>query len=184
MASPRSEEPDAAAEGDQAEGGAEMEALFETPKAAKSKAVAPAKKKVSLVARTPDGDDASTIIAAWIDWYTASDGVPIPKATISRMSKHVKDLITSGYTSTDIKYGLALWTIARVDNPMLSPSYVDNYTWDWASSTRGNRKQWRAQVVQQVRSMSGNAPSRPRASRQDRHDNNMSAIADWTNRGE
>ena len=38
MASPRSEEPDAAAEGDQAEGGAEMEALFETPKAAKSKA--------------------------------------------------------------------------------------------------------------------------------------------------
>lgn len=163
---------------------ADGDALFSSEGIERSKAVEKpsGKKKMTLSPTTPEGDNAGNIIAAWIDWYTECDGVPIPKATISRMSKHVLELIQSGYNSADIKYGLAIWTIRKIEDPMLSPQQVDSFTWDWASSTRGGRRNgWRERTIEQVRSFGGNAGNAGKTTRQQRQESNLGKIAAWAN---
>lgn len=162
----------------------EGEALFPSDGIEKKAEVARKPTKAPILSpTTPEGDNAGAIIKAWIDWYTECDGVPIPQATISRMGKHVQALIQSGYTSADIKFGLAIWTMKKLEDPPLSPARVDDYVWEWASSTRGKGRAWRSLVMEQIKAFGSTsaASTRPK-SRQERQDENLAGMVAWAER--
>ena len=104
---------------------------------------------------TPEGKNAGDLIGAWIDWYQGITDVPIPHQVTSRLSRHVKELIVSGYTANDIKFGLAIWTVNAMDNPRLPPNALTQYTWHWATKTRGNGNRFREEVSARIAELSG-----------------------------
>lgn len=131
---------------------------------------------------TPQGQNAGDILKQWIDWYTrCNNGVPIPQTIIARIGKQIRGLIVSGYTTDDIKYGLAIWTVRQSVDPRLSPTNLDGITWEWASKTRGNVTAWREATIRQIGEFSNGAVSateRPRT-REERHHANSDTIDQW-----
>lgn len=84
----------------------------------------------SEVATTATGQNASDIIGQWVGLCQGkTDGVPVPSTIIKRMAKQVRLLITAGYTTNQIKMGLTVWTVRWFENPMLSPTTLEQLTW-------------------------------------------------------
>ena len=139
-----------------------------------------------LAHTTPQGHNAGDLIREWVTWYSQLDNnVPIPRTIIARLAKQVRGLIISGYPTVDIKYGLAIWTVRHADDPRLSPTQLDNITWEWASKTRGNMAAWRREVQQQIASFSGGTVSAQEAprTRADRQRATDDAIGRWVTQG-
>lgn len=66
--------------------------------------------KKAKVYITDTGEDASIIIADWIDWYRNTYEVNPLDTRIKMGAKQVKELIKAGYPSEAIKWGLYKWT--------------------------------------------------------------------------
>ena len=107
--------------------------------------------------RTPEGDGAKELVGAWCDWVKAGSGVSIPPGVIPRIGKQIKGLIAADYSSAAIKYGLAVWTMYHFDNPMLSPTKLDDFTWKYATDTSTQAAAWRNQIKQRIATFSGDA---------------------------
>lgn len=130
------------------------QALFTTeiePVPAKPPAPKRKKRRPSTeIARTPTGENAADIIAAWVDWYREGSGTAVPPTLIARMSKSVRGLIVSGYSTDQIKYGLAFWVIEEQNNPRISPDYLERLVWRYARDTSTRHTQWIEQMKQAV----------------------------------
>src|SRR5699024_1216539 len=66
---------------------------------------------------TTTGENAGVILGAWIKFVYDSTGIPIPPAVRGRLGKRIKICITTGYTTEQIKWGLAAWLVTRMDDP-------------------------------------------------------------------
>lgn len=134
------------------------------------------------VPRTESGESAQDILAAWVGWYEQGSGVPVPQSVIVRIGKQVKSLISTGYTTDEIKHGLSIWTVAQMDNDMLSPTMLDRFVWRFARDTRAGAAAWRDAVRQQVATFSqggyGGASGMSRADQ--RRSRSLQSIREFT----
>lgn len=62
---------------------------------------------------TETGEDASSIIADWLDWYRGNIGVYPLDTHVKVLSKKVKQLIKAEYPTMSIKFGLYKWTVSQ-----------------------------------------------------------------------
>lgn len=65
--------------------------------------------KQTTVYTTNTGEDASAIIADWIDWHT--NEYKVQPTFVRQAAKKVRDFIIAGYSTASIKYGLYVWTV-------------------------------------------------------------------------
>ena len=127
--------------------------LFDLAVPAQAQAPAPKKDKATpkqAVVRTPTGESAQDVVAGWIDWYQGGSGVPVPPRIIARIAKEVRSLILGGFQVNEIKFGLAFWTVEKMNNPMLSPTHLESYVWQIAHNTRPQAQEWKAHMNARV----------------------------------
>lgn len=140
-------------------------------------------KAAASVPRTTTGESAADIIAAWVGWHHRGSGVPVPQSVIDRIGKQVKSLITTGYTTDEIKHGLSIWTVVQMDNDMLSPTMLDRFVWRFARDTRSGAAAWRDTVRKQVAAFSQGGyggVSGPASKAETRRARSLQAIQEWT----
>lgn len=119
--------------------------------------------------RTDTGEDTNDIIDDWKDWMRKATGVPFPERYATILRSEVKSLIASGFTTTQIKYGLAIWAVERHDNPRLSPTNLNDYAWRYAMDSSPQGQQWRDAMRQRVRHFTGvTADHSPKTQREQR----------------
>lgn len=100
------------------------------------------------VARTPTGDTAPDIVNAWAAFYQELlVGVPVPPRVQSRMRGEVKVLITAGYRTDEIKWGLLAWSVLQLENDFLSESRLERLVWKWARDHSAGSDEWRQQLM-------------------------------------
>lgn len=76
---------------------------------------------------TDTGEDASAIIADWIDWHTAHYQVAPLDTQVKISARKVKELITAKYGTPSIKWGLFQWTLA-VHRGYMDPNIITTMT--------------------------------------------------------
>lgn len=76
---------------------------------------------------TDTGEDASAIIADWIDWHTAHYQVAPLDTQVKISARKVKELITAKYGTPSIKWGLFQWTLA-VHRGYMDPNVITTMT--------------------------------------------------------
>lgn len=135
--------------------------LFEVPKGAKRdtprKSTAVAKKAAKEVARTEDGHSAADIIGQWVDICKKRTGVPVPHGTLGRVGKQVKQLITSGYSTNQIKVGLSVWTARWFNNPLIAPEQLESLTWKASMDATPEGRSFQQEVHDSVHAMLGHS---------------------------
>lgn len=107
-------------------------ALFDLKGTAVAKPKPRKAKPKAEVARTATGESAADILGAWIDFCQQRTGMAAPSSVRGRLSSHVKSLITDGYEATTIKNGMLVWTARWVDNPLTSPTMLEQIVWKLA----------------------------------------------------
>lgn len=100
-------------------------------------------------ATTPEGDDARAIIADWVLWMSEGIEQPFPSNTRGRIGSHVRTLIVDGFSSRQIKLGLAAWTIEALGDPRLSPAVLERYVMQWTTRTP-QAQRWREEINTQL----------------------------------
>lgn len=136
------------------------------------------RKVIDPVPTTPAGDNAADIVGAWANWYQTVADVPLPQSLIARMGKQVKTLIVTGYTTDEIKYGLAAWSVRQLDFPQLSPTALDAEVFSYARDTRAGAEKFRADLRQALEQLS-NGTFRTGNKKEDRERRTLRAIEDW-----
>lgn len=137
------------------------------------------------VATTPQGQNAGEIIATWVQWYQDGTGVPIPQTIIGRMAKQVHGLVKTGYTTDQIKFALAIWTVQKQENHLLSPAQLDSICWQFALDTSARAQRWKAAAKAQIAEFSAQAGVRNQAAptptkREQRKERNLTALQNWS----
>lgn len=115
------------------------------------------KKEVKKVPRTATGESAQDLLGSWITWVQDGTGVPLPPQTINRISKQIKGLIIAQYSASHIKHGLAIWTLQKMENPLLSPQALDDLTWKYATDTSHQASTWRRKVKSRIQEVTQTA---------------------------
>lgn len=116
------------------------------------------RKRPSAEVVTPDGDNAQQIIAAWITMLSENtEGLPVPSNVIKRLAKQVKSLISSRYETNQIKYGLSIWTVRWMDNPLLSPEALDRLTWKFVMDSSPEGRRFQEEMRTAVRRLAGHS---------------------------
>lgn len=108
-------------------------------------------------AQTPSGDTADKILGDWITFVQDGTGIPIPPTVVGRIAKQIKGLIQAGFTTAQIKYGLAAWIDEKMSTPLLSPQALDDLTWKFATDTSAQARAWREKVKARTSALASNA---------------------------
>lgn len=124
-------------------------ALFDVEGASVAKRGKAQEPKTKTVARTSTGETAQDIIGAWIGFCQERTGLSVPNVIRGRLSRHVKSLIVDNYGATTIKNGLMIWTSHWMDNPLSSPSMLEQIVWKLAmdQTPEGRRLQEELKVA-------------------------------------
>lgn len=112
--------------------------------------------KAKEVPTTDTGEDASAIIATWIDWHRDNFQVTPLTKDIGALSRSVKQLIKAGYSAQSIKYGLWQWSLKSQTEAFTHPALVESKTKEF--HLRNN-----AQVAETVQTLQELADSEDRA---------------------
>lgn len=135
------------------------------------------------VPETPSGENAGIILGQWVKWYQDRVGVPLPASLIARIGKQVKVLISTGYTTDEIKFGLAAWTLRQWDNPALPPNELDMLTFNYARDTRPGAAEFRRTLQASLLQVS-NGTYRTGNRKADRETSSLTAISNYRRKGE
>lgn len=81
---------------------------------------------------TRTGETARDILGGWVGYCKERTGLTVPKTVRGRISTHIKSLISDDYQSTTIKNALLVWTVRWIDNPLTSPSMLEQIAWKLA----------------------------------------------------
>lgn len=141
-----------------------------------SKAVA--RKVADPVPVTSTGEHAGDIVGAWVAWYSQTCDVPVPGSIVSRMGKQVKTLIVTGFTTDEIKFGLAAWTLKQLDFPGLSPTALDMLVFSYARDTRAGAAEFREKLRRGLAQLS-NDTFRTGDTKDDRETSTLRAINNY-----
>lgn len=134
-------------------------------------------KEVEVVPLTPDGDNAADIIGAWVGWYQERLSVPLPPTLISRLGRQVKGLIVTGYTTSEIKFGLVAWTYQQTRQDNLSPDRLDMLTFSYARDTRAGAQQFKTELHNWLSEVRPEVVATTNAQR--RKQNNLRTLNNW-----
>mgnify|MGYP001580481811 CR=1 FL=1 len=113
--------------------------------------------KSAPAAKTPSGDTADKILGDWITFVQDGTGIPIPPIIVGRIAKQIKGLIQAGFTTPQIKYGLAAWIDEKMNTPLLSPQALDDLTWKFATDTSAQARAWRERVKARTSALASSA---------------------------
>lgn len=103
------------------------------------------------VVKTSSGETSQDIMKEWIDrCQKFSGGTPVPPNVISRLAKQVKSLIGAGYETNQIKYGLTVWTVRWMDNPLTAPEQLDRLTWKAVMDSTAEGQRFQAELKEAV----------------------------------
>jgi hypothetical protein len=111
----------------------------------------PAAEKV--VARTEDGQQPYDLVNGWAQWMVEQTGVQPHKTMLVRLMAEVKELIITGYTSGDIKWSLAIWSIKLADDLNTSPRQLADVAWKYRMDKTQAANAWRQRMKQSATQM-------------------------------
>lgn len=106
-----------------------------------------------VVARTPDGQQPYDLVSGWASWMTAQTGVPPTKTMTSRLMAEVKELILTGYSASDIKWSLAIWSTKLAENFNTSPKELSAIAWKYRMDSSQAASVWRQRMKQSAQQM-------------------------------
>jgi hypothetical protein len=121
---------------------------YAPPKKAAKK---PAADKV--VARTADGQQPFDLVNGWALWMNEQTGVQPHKTMLVRLMAEVKELILTGYTASDIKWSLAIWSTKLADNLNTSPRELADVAWKYRMDQTQAANAWRQRMKQSATQM-------------------------------
>lgn len=125
------------------------EALLQTTASAVSVALE-CRRALSSAPRTPSGEHSGDLVQTWLRWHERGTGEHLEQNLVARIREQVKTLIVTGFTTEELKWGLAAWTLQRMDNPRLPPTALDRLLYAYARDTRAGSARWRTTLRAQV----------------------------------
>lgn len=106
-----------------------------------------------VVARTPDGQQPYDLVNGWALWMNEQTGVQPHRTMLTRLMAEVKELILSGYTSSDIKWSLAIWSTKLAENLNTSPRELASIAWKYRMDQTQAANTWRQRMRQSAQQM-------------------------------
>lgn len=133
---------------------------------------------------TADGDNAQAIIGAWVDMMKRRTGIAVPPTVTKRLARQVKQLISAGYETNQIKNGLTVWTVRWMDYELLPPEALDRLTWKLVMDTSPEGVQFQSELKSAVFRLAGHstAVTGGTSSQKQRAITNSQAKQDWRSR--
>lgn len=106
-----------------------------------------------VVARTADGQQPFDLVSGWSKWMFEQTGVQPHKTMLARLMAEVKELILTGYSSSDIKWSLAIWSTKLAENLNTSPRELADIAWKYRMDQTQAANAWRQRMKQSAQQM-------------------------------